>query len=125
MADDWRQREDVIAAGTSCPMIDCGALTLAYKSIGNGGRDDTDPRLNHGILDEFQKLGYPVFSQNTLPLDEDLLEGLFGEEVRAWGAPAYITQCSTRATSLALPHNPDFAKIAEGAGGARTSCAST
>jgi predicted CoA-substrate-specific enzyme activase len=42
-----------------------------------------DPGLNHEILDEFQKLGYPVFSQNTLPLDEDLLERLFGEEVRA------------------------------------------
>jgi predicted CoA-substrate-specific enzyme activase len=42
-----------------------------------------DPGLNHGILEEFQKLGYPVFSQNTLPLDEDLLERLFGEEVRA------------------------------------------
>lgn len=41
-----------------------------------------DPGLNHGILEEFQKLGYPVFSQNTLPLDEDLLERLFGEEVR-------------------------------------------
>jgi len=42
-----------------------------------------DPGLNHGILEEFQKLGYPVFSQNTLPLDEDLLDRLFGEEVRA------------------------------------------
>jgi predicted nucleotide-binding protein (sugar kinase/HSP70/actin superfamily) len=42
-----------------------------------------DPGLNHGILDEFQKLGYPVFSQSTLPLDEDLLERLFGDEVRA------------------------------------------
>jgi len=42
-----------------------------------------DPGLNHEILDEFQKLGYPIFSQNTLPLDEDLLERLFGEEVRA------------------------------------------
>src|SRR5499433_1068879 len=42
-----------------------------------------DPRLNHEILDEFQKLGYPIFSQNTLPLDEDLLDRLFGEEVRA------------------------------------------
>jgi predicted CoA-substrate-specific enzyme activase len=41
-----------------------------------------DPGLNHEILDEFQKLGYPIFSQNTLPLDEDLLERLFGEEVR-------------------------------------------
>jgi predicted nucleotide-binding protein (sugar kinase/HSP70/actin superfamily) len=34
-------------------------------------------------MEEFQKLGYPVFSQSTLPLDEDLLERLFGEEVRA------------------------------------------
>jgi predicted nucleotide-binding protein (sugar kinase/HSP70/actin superfamily) len=42
-----------------------------------------DPGLNHGILEEFQKLGYPVFSQSTLPLDDDLLDRLFGEEVRA------------------------------------------
>jgi predicted CoA-substrate-specific enzyme activase len=42
-----------------------------------------DPGLNHEILDEFQKLGYPIFSQSTLPLDEDLLDRLFGEEVRS------------------------------------------
>jgi activator of 2-hydroxyglutaryl-CoA dehydratase/predicted nucleotide-binding protein (sugar kinase/HSP70/actin superfamily) len=42
-----------------------------------------DPGLNHEILDEFTKLGYPVFSQSTLPLDADLLERLFGDEVRA------------------------------------------
>jgi predicted nucleotide-binding protein (sugar kinase/HSP70/actin superfamily) len=42
-----------------------------------------DPGLNHEILEEFQKLGYPVFSQSTLPMDEDLLERLFGNEVRA------------------------------------------
>jgi predicted nucleotide-binding protein (sugar kinase/HSP70/actin superfamily)/activator of 2-hydroxyglutaryl-CoA dehydratase len=41
-----------------------------------------DPGLNHEILDEFQKLGYPVFSQSTLPLDRDLLERLFGDDVR-------------------------------------------
>ena len=42
-----------------------------------------DPGLNHEIMEEFQKLGYPIFSQNTLPLDEDMLDRLFGEEVRA------------------------------------------
>jgi predicted CoA-substrate-specific enzyme activase len=42
-----------------------------------------DPGLNHEILDEFTKLGYPVFSQSTLPLDPDLLDRLFGDEVRA------------------------------------------
>ena len=41
-----------------------------------------DPGVNHEILDEFQKLGYPIFSQNTLPIDDDLLERLFGDEVR-------------------------------------------
>jgi len=42
-----------------------------------------DPGLNHGIPEELQKLGYAVFSQSTLPLDEDLLDRLFGDEVRA------------------------------------------
>jgi predicted CoA-substrate-specific enzyme activase len=42
-----------------------------------------DPGLNHEIMDEFQKLGYPIFSQSMLPIDEDLLERLFGAEVRA------------------------------------------
>ena len=41
-----------------------------------------DPGLNHGIPEELQKLGYPVFSQATLPLDGDLLDRLFGAEVR-------------------------------------------
>lgn len=41
-----------------------------------------DPGLNHEILEEFQKLGYPIFSQSTLPLDEDILERLFADDVR-------------------------------------------
>jgi len=42
-----------------------------------------DPGLNHEIMEEFQKLGYPIFSQSFLPTDEDLLDRLFGEEVRS------------------------------------------
>ncbi len=42
-----------------------------------------DPGLNHGIPEELQKLGYPVFSQSTLPNDPDLVERLFGDDVRA------------------------------------------
>jgi predicted CoA-substrate-specific enzyme activase len=42
-----------------------------------------DPGVNHEILEEFQKLGYPVFFQDVLPTDEDMLERLFGDEVRA------------------------------------------
>jgi predicted nucleotide-binding protein (sugar kinase/HSP70/actin superfamily) len=46
-----------------------------------------DPGINHEILEEFQKIGYPVFTQDSLPIDEDLLERLFGEEVRAGDIP--------------------------------------
>ena len=42
-----------------------------------------DPGINHEILEEFQKRGYPVFWQDILPRDPDILERLFGEEVRA------------------------------------------
>jgi predicted nucleotide-binding protein (sugar kinase/HSP70/actin superfamily) len=42
-----------------------------------------DPGLNHEILEEFQKLGYPVLTMASLPIDDDILERLFGEEVRA------------------------------------------
>ena len=41
-----------------------------------------DPGIHLGIPEELQKRGYPVFSQSTLPLDEDMLDRLFGEEVR-------------------------------------------
>jgi predicted nucleotide-binding protein (sugar kinase/HSP70/actin superfamily) len=40
-----------------------------------------DPGLNHEITDELQKLGYPIFTQDHLPLDADILEQLFGQEV--------------------------------------------
>lgn len=42
-----------------------------------------DPGINHEILEEFQKLGYPVFYQDTLPTDPEMLDKLFGAEVRA------------------------------------------
>ncbi|UCF68542.1 MAG: CoA activase [Acidobacteriota bacterium] len=40
-----------------------------------------DPGVNHGICSEFPKLGHPVLTQDCLPVDEDLLERLFGEEL--------------------------------------------
>jgi predicted CoA-substrate-specific enzyme activase len=40
-----------------------------------------DPGINLGIAEELQKRGYPIFSQATLPLDQDLLDRLFGDEV--------------------------------------------
>jgi predicted CoA-substrate-specific enzyme activase len=42
-----------------------------------------DPGINHEILEEFQKIGYPVFTMDALPIDDDILWRLFGDEVRA------------------------------------------
>lgn len=41
MPYDWKERQDVVAAGTSCPMPHCGALTIAYRSTGGPQRDDS------------------------------------------------------------------------------------
>ena len=41
-----------------------------------------DPGINHEILEEFQKLGYPVFPQDALPIDDDFIWKLFHEEVQ-------------------------------------------
>ncbi len=41
-----------------------------------------DPGVSHLIAEELQKLGYPVFTQDALPMDDDILDRLFGEEVR-------------------------------------------
>ena len=38
-----------------------------------------DPGVNHEILEEFQKLGYPVFAQDCLPIDDDIIWRLFGD----------------------------------------------
>ncbi len=42
-----------------------------------------DPGVNHEILEEFQKLGYPVFTEDCLPIDDDILWKLFGDDVAA------------------------------------------
>jgi predicted nucleotide-binding protein (sugar kinase/HSP70/actin superfamily) len=42
-----------------------------------------DPGLNHEILEEFQKLGYPVLTQGSLPIDDEIVWKLFGDDVRA------------------------------------------
>jgi predicted nucleotide-binding protein (sugar kinase/HSP70/actin superfamily) len=42
-----------------------------------------DPGVNHGILEDLQRAGYPVITCDTLPTDPDLLTRLFGEEIRS------------------------------------------
>jgi len=40
-----------------------------------------DPGLNHGILEEFQVLGYPVLSIRSVPKDEQYLARFFAEDL--------------------------------------------
>jgi predicted nucleotide-binding protein (sugar kinase/HSP70/actin superfamily) len=42
-----------------------------------------DPGVNHDILEELQKAGYPVFTQDSLPIDDEVVRPLFDEEIRA------------------------------------------
>ncbi|MGO9862738.1 MAG: BadF/BadG/BcrA/BcrD ATPase family protein [Terriglobales bacterium] len=72
-----------------------------------------DPGVNHEIMEQFQKLGYSIFSQSTLPLDEDLLERLFGDEVRAGviGHPLDICDAWKTANSASSNHKIWAAKF--------------
>lgn len=41
-----------------------------------------DPGLNHQILEEIRKKGYPILTIDSLPVDSDILDSLFGQEVK-------------------------------------------
>ncbi len=41
-----------------------------------------DHGINHDLVSEFQRLGYPIFTPGSLPVDDETLDRLFGEEVR-------------------------------------------
>jgi predicted nucleotide-binding protein (sugar kinase/HSP70/actin superfamily) len=72
-----------------------------------------DPGVNHEIMEEFQKLGYPIFSQSTLPIDDDILDRLFGDEVRAGVIkdPLDITDVWKNAYSASTNHKIWAAKF--------------
>ncbi len=42
-----------------------------------------DPGMNHEIPDELQKLGYPIFTIHSLPIDDDIVGPLFDADVAA------------------------------------------
>ena len=47
-----------------------------------------DPGLNHGVLEEFQALGYPVLSIRSLPTDVAYLERFFKEDLESGRIPS-------------------------------------
>lgn len=43
----------------------------------------SDPGLNHGVLEEFQVLGYPVLSMRSIPKDEAWLHRFFASDLKS------------------------------------------
>jgi len=50
-----------------------------------------DPGINHGILEQLQERGYPILTVDSLPLDHEVLEPLFGEEAAAGHVKSPLT----------------------------------
>ncbi|WCR28514.1 acyl-CoA dehydratase activase-related protein [Paenibacillus thiaminolyticus] len=53
----------------------------------------SDPGLNHGVLEEFQVLGYPVLSMRSIPKDEAWLQRFFSEDLKS-GRVEYALEVS-------------------------------
>ena len=43
MSHDWKEPDDEVVAGATCPMSDCGALVLAYRPPDRSGSDKPAP----------------------------------------------------------------------------------
>ncbi|MGB1091304.1 MAG: acyl-CoA dehydratase activase-related protein, partial [Oceanobacter sp.] len=41
-----------------------------------------DPGMNHGVLEEYQAMGYPILSMRSIPKDKDYLNRYFAEDLR-------------------------------------------
>jgi predicted nucleotide-binding protein (sugar kinase/HSP70/actin superfamily) len=62
--------------------LDCLEATDAVGVVLLSRPYHHDPGVCHEIPQEFQKLGIPVFTAESLPRDADVLERLFGDEMR-------------------------------------------
>lgn len=52
---------------------------LALLMIGRPYHND--PGMNHGVLEEYQSMGYPVLSMRSIPKDKDYLQRFFAEDL--------------------------------------------
>ena len=79
----WRKYFEVSLRAESRKVLDSLEEQGKVGVVMLGRPYHNDPGLNHEIMAEIQKHGYPIFSVDSLPQDEDVLERLFGEEVQA------------------------------------------
>jgi predicted RNA-binding Zn-ribbon protein involved in translation (DUF1610 family) len=64
--DEWNEGSELVAAGTSCPMPDCGELTVAYRTADTEGG-------SAGEEEEAWEFTCPRCGVDFLALEEDLL----------------------------------------------------
>ncbi|MCE9576411.1 MAG: acyl-CoA dehydratase activase-related protein [Deltaproteobacteria bacterium] len=48
----------------------------------------SDPGQNHGVLEEFQALGYPILSMRSIPKDRAFLDPIFADDLRKGLVPS-------------------------------------
>ena len=77
------QYQNVMLRGSGQKIIDQLEAENRLGIVLLGRPYHNDPGICHEILAEFQKLGYPILTQDSLPIDDDILDKLFGDEVRA------------------------------------------
>ena len=81
--DVWRSYFDVSLRQESRKVLEKLEAEGRVGVVLLGRPYHNDPGLNHEIMEEIQKRGYPIFSIDSLPHDPDILERLFGEEIRS------------------------------------------
>ena len=79
----WRRYFDVSLRGEARKVLDMIEEEGKVGVVMLGRPYHNDPGLNHEVMADIQKKGYPIFSIDSLPRGEDILERLFGEEVEA------------------------------------------
>ena len=77
------QYQNIMLRGSGRKIIDQLEVENRLGIVLLGRPYHNDPGICHEILAEFQKLGYPILTQDSLPIDDDILDKLFGNEVRA------------------------------------------
>lgn len=63
MREEWVEDADLFAAGTNCPMADCGELALTFRTADESGKDAREP----------WEFTCPRCGVEFLALEEDLL----------------------------------------------------
>ena len=87
--NDWACREGFAALGSLDEDLERRGLEILQRLEEEGkvgvlliGRPyHLDPGLNHGVLDEFQALGYPVLSIRSIPKDPTWLARFFKDDL--------------------------------------------